>query len=270
MDDEEIKRMISEGSGGKPAPPLRPDHPEHSTNSKGPGTFEYDDDEDVYNDWTPVAIAEDPKAAIMSFVTEAQIAVITGEIPDEAIQTRPITSEKGEHFCYISHWTVTKILNAAFLGNWEQVIEGREVIQNPVGKKWECRVWGHLRVTGANGLVRRIWFDSSDRIKDSGNTTIGKTYESAMSRGLTKAAMRLGIGLKLADDRFKERILVQRGQQKKPLAYDHNELKKALGAERKDDVLPALREMGLDVEDWEMHSKKMMLKLLAEVKWRKQ
>lgn len=114
--------------------------------------------------------------------------IVTQEVPKEAIRTRP--GRGGKTFSYVSHDWVTGVLNDAFGFDWdfEALPETLRVSEAGVG------IFCRLTVRKDGSPVTKVEFGWKENIK---GMTEGDRIKSAVSDGLRRCAMRLGVGLSL-------------------------------------------------------------------------
>lgn len=143
----------------------------------------------------PSATALDYVQSDMSLVQWNAIQqILNQQVPNEAIQTRP--GKSGKTFDYVSHGYVTRVLNDAFGHKWSgKVVPGTvQIGETGVLVLYELTVWigGQEIVKVEPGWKEYITNYQGDRVM-----SLGDTVKSAVSDGLRRCAMRLGVGLNL-------------------------------------------------------------------------
>jgi len=111
------------------------------------------DDKLVAERWNYLPTTDQYRA----FMSEAQLAILSGEMPVELTEVRPLNNAKTKWIAYVTHTTVSQILDRAFLFNWEMVIENSEIKTAPGGKQ-EAFIEGYMLISGANAQKKiRFW-----------------------------------------------------------------------------------------------------------------
>lgn len=227
---------------------------------------EPDMDMALYNDdlvnktWSYVSETPDYQA----FMSEAQRAILTGEIPLEMTLVRPLGLGT-DWLVYLSHWVVSDVLNKAFLFNWDLGREGFETRKNDVTKKLEAFVWGTMVIQGERASIRIPWF-AGHKINQNPNNVLAHAFESALSKAITKCGERLGIGRIFKDGRIKEKALIFHGKAKEPTRYQMQELRTLLQVSKDEEILSALEQRGIHAERWEFGSRMRIDALTAGVR----
>jgi hypothetical protein len=192
---------------------------------------------------------------ITGVITEAQRALVTGEVPLEKILVREVGKKDGvQQYAPYLPWTFyVDALNKLTLWNWELVIE--EWREDNVS----VNCTGFLVIHGTERSIKIPCDGGAAKRRNS--QTPADLRKTARADMVKSGATWFGIGLCLKDDRFKEEALALHGVQSRPEAKSRNELRELLVDHDekicpKDEVKPRLVALGLQFEDWEFQSEK--------------
>jgi hypothetical protein len=160
-------------------------------------------------------VPEDFEAVISSVVCKEQWQILSGDVPDYAIKTRP--GRGGQTFRYITHGYVTQVLNRAFGMDWSfeimPVFNGNVFHLTPADparklKSPNIAVTGKLTVRvrdpkDPTRVIAEIVKTASGSQNWEDAVEFGDALKGAGSDALKKCASLLGVGNKLYwDDEF--------------------------------------------------------------------
>ena len=192
---------------------------------------------------------------IKGVITEAQRALVTGEVPLEKILVREVGKKDGiQQYAPYLPWTFyVDALNKLTLWNWELVID--EWYQD--SQSVNCT--GSLLIFGESRTIKIPCDGGAAKRKNS--QTPADLRKTARADMIKSGATWFGIGLCLKDERFKEEALALHGVQSRPDGKQRNALRELLVVPDekicpKDQVKSRLSALGLTFEDWEFESEK--------------
>lgn len=119
---------------------------------------------------------------------QAMDTILSQEVPKEAIKSRP--GRGGKTFKYVTHGWVTGVLNDAFGFDWDFEALPETLRLNEKGAGIFCR----LTVRKGSQPVTKVEYGEKETVP---GMLEGDLIKSAISDGLRRCAMRLGIGLSL-------------------------------------------------------------------------